>query len=189
MTIYLVIGGSHAGKTSFVLNSFGRDRPCVFRKDLVGLTEYSDCILFGDYTTDKRTKGTDTITRSWLDRLFPQIEKLLPLGKDIVLEGDKIISRPLFDKIAGLGVRVQLIWVKCSLETSLRRNREFHSTAKESTLKGAWKKAENIYKEYYSKFDGIIVYSDTIEDFSEFSLQYCAVHNLLTFGLSDARLF
>ena len=189
MTIYLIIGGSHAGKTSFVLNTFGRGRTGTFRKDLVGLTEYDDCILFGDYIVDKRTKGTDTITRIWLNRLYPQIEKLVPLGKDIVLEGDRIVSRPLFDKIAELGVETVLIWVKCSINTTLERNKAFNSTAQESTLRGAWKRAENIYKEYYRQFNGMIVYSDTIEDFTQFSLQYCAEHNLLTFGSDWMRLF
>ena len=156
-----------------MVNTFIHGREGKFYKDLVGLTEFDDCILFGDYTIDKRTKGTDTITRSWLDRLFPQIEKLIPLGKDIVLEGDKIISRPLFNKIKELNVPVKLFWICCDVSVSLARNRRFNSTAKESTLRGAWTKARNMYYEYCDVFDGTIVYSDEVTDFTKFSLDTC----------------
>lgn len=186
MTIYLIVGGSHSGKTSFVVNTFVRGREGKFYKDLVGLTEFDDCILFGDYLTDKRTKGTDTITRSWLDRLFPQIEKLIPLEKDIVLEGDKIISRPLFNKIAELGVPVKLFWICCDVSVSLERNRKFNSTAKESTLRGAWTKAKNMFYEYQDKFDGEVIYTDEITDFTKFSLYTCERHKI---SVKNDKLF
>ena len=103
--IYLVVGGSCAGKTSFVVNSFVSSDTKVY-KDLVTLTECDNNILFGDYTRESRTKGTDTISRADLDKLAPQIDKLIKEqpNKNIILEGTKIISRNLFNHIMELNV-------------------------------------------------------------------------------------
>ena len=62
--VVVIIGGSHAGKSSFVRNSFVRGRTGELNRDLMPYTEFDDCILIGRYDTgEKRRDGTDSVER------------------------------------------------------------------------------------------------------------------------------
>ena len=168
--IYIIVGPSHAGKTSFTVNSFIHNQDCTYYKDIVGVTECDTCYLIGNYCVDKRAKGSDTVARQEVKFIGEQIKKLVEKNdKDIILEGDKICSRPLLDFIEMLNTKCKLYLITCSLENSLKRNEAFNSTVSTSVLKRVKTKSENIYQLYYDKFDGEYIITDSITDFTKFS--------------------
>lgn len=167
--IYIIVGPSHAGKTSFTANSFIAGQECVYYKDIVGVTECETCYLIGNYVTDKRARGSDMVARQEVKFIADQIIKLLPNGKDIVLEGDKICSHPLLDRLKDSEAKCKLYYIRCSVSTSLKRNKAFNSTVKDSVIKRVATKAKNIYIDYYKDFDGELVDTDDITDFTSFS--------------------
>lgn len=171
--IYLIIGGSCCGKTSFCKNTWLKDCEFELKKDLLFYIETPKVFLIGKYkNVDGRERaGTDTISRSQIGLFFEQVKRLLDKGKDVVLEGDKAVSRKLFDKLLELS-SVKLILITSNYKKSIERNIQNSTIVKESTLKSICTKANNIFKEYKSLMDG--EYIDTsmfsIDDFKTFSL-------------------
>lgn len=169
--IYLIVGGSHAGKTSFVKNSFIRNKQIHVYKDLTWVTETDDCYLLGRYDLDKRAIGTDCISRCEIPVIPEQIDRLLSSNKNnIVLEGDKICSRTVFNHVKSLNVPTKLYWIRVSPEISIQRNKEFNTTVSNKLLKSVCTKAKNIYYEYCDIFDGEIFDTDNESDFKTFSM-------------------
>ena len=171
--IYIIVGPSHAGKTSFTVNSFIHNQECKFYKDIVGVTECDTCYLIGNYCIDKRAKGSDTIARQEVKLIYNQIKKLLDFNnkKDIILEGDKICSHPLLDNIQQLNEPCKLYYIVCDLDISIKRNQQFNSTVSTSVLKRVYTKALNIYNDYHLIFDGEYINTNDIVDFTNFKLQ------------------
>jgi hypothetical protein len=124
--VVVIIGGSHAGKSSFVRNSFVRGRIGELQRDLMPYTEFDDCILIGRYDTgEKRRDGTDSVERKQVGNFAQQVMNLLPKNKTIVLEGMRCVSRPMMNKLLDNGVDVGIIWIHISPETSFARNQAF----------------------------------------------------------------
>ena len=124
--VVVIIGGSHAGKSSFVRNSFVRGRAGELNRDLMPYTEFDDCILIGRYDTgEKRRDGTDSVERKQVGNFAQQVLNLLPKNKTIVLEGMRCVSRPMMNKLLENGVEVGIIWIHISPETSFARNQKF----------------------------------------------------------------
>lgn len=170
--IYIIVGSSCAGKTSFVLNSFTNNN-MILKKDLIKYTECDNNILLGDYTVQKRAKGTDTISRADLGKIAEQIDKFLTdfPDKNIILEGEKIISRNLFNHILELNQDVKMYHIYCDKEVSILRNKRNNSSVNEKTLKAAHTKTENIFNEYRNVFDGEVINTNNIEDFSKLKIE------------------
>lgn len=172
--IYLIVGGSCCGKTSFVKNTWLKDDNFEQKKDLLYYVETEEAILLGKYSNiDGRERaGTDTISRSQIGLMGEQVERLLEKNKDIVLEGDKATSRKLFDKVLSLG-EVSLILITCDIAISLKRNVANQTTVKESTLKAALTKARNIFEEYKTIMNGVEIDTTAffVEDFKQFSMR------------------
>lgn len=166
--IYIIIGPSHAGKTSFTVNSFLKGE-AKYYKDLVGITECDSAFLIGNYLLDKRARGSDTIARQEVSRIPEQILRLVNRGKDIVLEGDKVCSKAVMKAVLSCKERCKLYYIRCSLHTSIERNAQFNSTVSVSVLKRVATKASNIYADFYSLCDGEIIDTDTITNFSKLS--------------------
>lgn len=166
--IYIIVGPSHAGKTSFTANSFIKGE-IQYYKDIVGVTECDTCYLIGNYAIDKRARGSDTVARQHIKFIVDQVDKLVAKndGKDIVLEGDKICSRNIFNHLKKYDCK--LYYIKCSVETSILRNKAFNSTVNDSVLKRTATKAKNFYIEYAEDFDGEMIETDAIQDFTQFS--------------------
>ena len=113
--VVVVIGGSHAGKSSFVRNTFVRGRVGELQRDLMPYTELDDCILIGRYDTgEKRRDGTDSMERKQVGNFAQQVLNLLPKGKPIVLEGMRCVSRPMMNKLLENNVDVGIIWIHIS---------------------------------------------------------------------------
>lgn len=168
--IYLIVGPSHAGKTSFVVNSFIKGQEIKEYKDLIPVSECDNCYLIGRYSISERTKGTDRVSRKDIPLFGEQIKRLLDKGKDIVLEGDKICSHNLFDEIKSWGVPCKLYWVKCSPEKSYERNQVHGSVCKFSHLKAVYSKSRNIFNDYKNDFDGEIIDTENITDFTKLDM-------------------
>lgn len=147
--IYIIVGASCAGKTSFTKNSFVGNRDCTEFKDLITVTENKDYYLIGSYLRDSRTLGSDTVNRQDIHLIAPQVQSLLTDAKydntkDIVLEGDKITSRPLFNSLLELNVPIKLFLIRVSPEISYERNVKNGSRCSYSHLKAVTTKALNI---------------------------------------------
>lgn len=166
--IHLIIGPSCAGKTSFTMNKFIKNRQFKQYKDILDICELDNCFLIGKYELDRRSKGTDTINRKDIKLIKDQVTKLLNKNKDIILDGDKITSHPFFDYIKDLNTDVKLYYIKCSPETSYERNVANNSVCKFKHLKAVCTKANNIYNDYKDYFDSICIETDNIKDFTDF---------------------
>lgn len=165
--IYIIIGTTNAGKSSLTKNTFIRGRDIIVRKDITTISETGDCILIGDYSRKDRRAGTDTIARQDIVKMGEQVESLIDLNKDIVLEGTRCISRPLFNKLLSLNVDITLIWVQCSVETSYKRTNESISLR---MCKRDYSASRNIFEEYKDRMNGIIINTEDTKDFTKLHL-------------------
>lgn len=160
--IYIVIGQSGAGKTTFVKDKFLKE-PFELVSDEIAYTVCANGIYaLGKYGIDKRTEGTDTLAYNSKEKIKKQIEKLKT--KDIVLEGDRINNKEIFDFIKSLGVDVKLYLITCSLKTSMERLRKAGSTISVPFVKTTKTKSKNMYLNYANKFNGEIINTEEIKD-------------------------
>ena len=171
--IYLIIGGSCCGKTSFVKNTWLKGKNFQTKKDILYYVETDEAIIIGKYSNidGRERSGTDTISRSQVGLIGEQVKRLLTFGKAIILDGDKATSRKLFNILLTMG-KVQLILIHCTIDISLMRNREQNTIVRESTLKAILTKAKNIFGEYRDVMNGIEIDTSnfTISDFKNYSL-------------------
>lgn len=165
--IYLIVGASCSGKTSFTYNSFLKGKEFTQTKDILDYCETNDTILLGKWDREGRTKGSDTINRVDIPLINSWIAKMLESNKDIVLEGDKITSRTIFNYIKELNIPCKLYWIKVEPETSYERNMSNGSTCSFKHLKAVTTKAQNIFIEYCDLFSGEVVDTNKLsrEDF------------------------
>lgn len=169
--IYLIIGPSCSGKTQLVTNSFIKDSKMSCYKDLVKVTETDYSILIGDYTSDKKVRGTDRISRSQLKLIAPQIIKSFSeTNLDVVAEGINICWSFVLDALLPYRDNIMLIYLNCSKETSLSRNRQLNSELNEAWFKSVWTRSNNIFNKYCSIYNSWIIDTDSIIDFSNISL-------------------
>ena len=122
--VVVVIGGSHAGKSSFVRNTFVRGRTGELQRDLMPYTELDDCILIGRYDTgERRRDGTDSVERKQVGNFAQQVLNLLPKGKPIVMEGMRCVSRPMMNKLLENNIDVGIIWIHISQMSAFRETK------------------------------------------------------------------
>lgn len=160
--IYIILGGSRAGKTTFTINTFLRCESSEY-KDLITLTETDSAILFGTYRSDDRRKGTDTTNRKDILVYFSQIEKLKEKKKDIVLEGTRV-SGKLLQQLFVSGYDVQLIWIKASPNKILERNRNAGNTQTTHHFIAEVTKAQYAFWRYALLCNGVIYDTDSINE-------------------------
>lgn len=128
------------------------DSYIAYTKDANGL------LALGKYGIGKRTEGTDTLPYN----AKANIKRFLRENsdKDILIEGDRINNREIFDFIAALGVEVKLYIVVCSLKTSMERLRAAGSTITPKFVKATKTKSKRIYLEYARRFNGEVIRTD-----------------------------
>lgn len=171
--VYLIVGGSCAGKSSFVKNRWVKNHKGQMKKDILPYFETENAILIGIYDEEKgRRIGTDRINRHDIPDFLPQIIKFYNeySNKDIILEGDKIVSRPLWNELIKNNIKCKVYLIYCSKETSIKRNRANGSTNTDGSLKASCTRAINIFNEYKDIFDGEIISSENVNDFSKFGI-------------------
>lgn len=172
--IYLVVGASCSGKSSFVKNRFIRDNELIVYKYKTWLTETEDTILFGKYTNNSERErcGVDTIAYQEQGQvMIDQLDVCMLQNKeekDIVLEGVKVASSPLMEHILKCGYQCVLVYVWCSCNTSIERNKKNGSVQNERSLKIAYSRCDNFYKKYKDYVPTVVINSEAITDFKNY---------------------
>lgn len=155
---YIIIGQSGAGKTTFVKTRFLTGQTKVV-EDII---PYSVCengiIALGRYNIGKRTEGTDTLSYSAKEKIKRQLSKLR--GKDVVLEGDRINCREIFEYISTLNVEVKMYLITCKLSTSIKRLRSAGSAITPSFVKTTKTKSLRMFLDYNQRFHGEVINTD-----------------------------
>lgn len=153
--IYIVIGQSGSGKTTFV-----KQRWLAGDSQIVeGHVPYTLCegrALIGKYDVGLRTEGTDTLPYNALPRILKQIDHLYP-HMDIVLEGDRINNRRLFEHILRRGYAAKLYLLRCPLTTSMKRLRAAGSKITPTFVKATRTKSERNFLRYAAAMNGEVV--------------------------------
>ena len=196
-TVYVIIGPSNSGKTMFVSNSFINGHKCKYYKDIMGITETESTYLIGNWLLDKRVRGTDVVARQYLGKIFEQIECLHNINpeKDFVLEGFKIHSRPLLNKLIDAGYIVELYYLYCSLETSRSRNFACDPTSTATYRLHNWiyVSAKNLYLAYKDKIVCHFMNTERLtsyEDFCNLNLDtFIEDDDSVLFDMKGTRLF
>jgi hypothetical protein len=118
--------------------------------------------------------GSDTIAKQHIHLIPEQIKRLLENnpGKDIVVDGNKCSSRPIFNAIMKLvpSSQLKLYWIKCTPEVSYIRNKRNDSTCSFTHLKSVCTRTMNLFFDYEDKMNGEIIDTTNITDFSTFSI-------------------
>lgn len=155
---YIIIGQSGSGKTTFAKTNFLTE-PIEIIEDIIPYSKCSNGILaLGRYGIGKRTEGTDTLSYSAKEKIKKQLKKLK--GENVLLEGDRINNKEIFDFISSLGVEVKLYLVTCSLKTSMERLRAAGSTITPTFVKTTKTKSKNMFLEYGKRFRGEVINTD-----------------------------
>jgi hypothetical protein len=115
-------------------------------------------IALGKYGIGKRTEGTDTLPYNAKDRIKTFLKK--HKDKDILLEGDRINNREIFEFISSLGVETKLYLITCSLKTSMERLRAAGSTITPAFVKTTKTKSKRMFLEYAKRFHGEVINTD-----------------------------
>lgn len=156
---YIVIGQSGAGKTTFVRQNLIREPFTIEDGGEVAYTIDADGkAVLGRYGIGKRTEGTDTLAYNAKEKIKRQLKELR--SQTVVLEGDRINNREIFDFIALLGVEVKLYLITCSLRTSMERLRAAGSTITPTFVKTTKTKSRNMFLEYKDRFHGEVIKTD-----------------------------
>lgn len=143
MSIYIVIGQSASGKTTYVTKNFiteelqRLDKP--FKHTISGKN-----LLLGHYGLERRCCGTDTMSMSILPFLIEHFKEVLNKSENIIGEGDRINNQKFFDYIKNLNIPVKVILFECSIEESLKRLKEAGSTIGETFVKTTKTKAKRM---------------------------------------------
>jgi len=140
--ITIVIGQAGSGKTTFVKNKFITPDCNYHLFDIpIKYTSCKDILLLGDYVSNKRCLGTDTLAYNAL----PKIIEFIKENKEhhIIAEGDRINNKRFFEEISKLKIPVEVYVLSCSLEESIKRLRKEGSKIKESYVKRTMTKTKN----------------------------------------------
>ncbi len=154
--VYIIIGQSGSGKTTFVRQKFLSGETRIV-EDVIPYTVCGNTAALGRYGIGKRTEGTDTLSYNSQERIKELLPVLIKKGYDVVMEGDRINSPAMFDYVSKLGTEVKLYLVKCSVLTSMERLQAAGSTITMSFVKATKTKAKRNFLRYAKVFDGEII--------------------------------
>lgn len=154
--IYIVIGQSGSGKTTFVKKHFLNGKTQII-EDEIPYTICGNIAAIGRYNIKKRTEGTDTLSYNSQNKIKSVLCKLIKKGYDIIMEGDRINTSDMFDYVKGLGQEVKLFLVKCSILTSMERLQKAGSTISISFIKATKTKSNKNFIKYAVIFHGEII--------------------------------
>jgi hypothetical protein len=171
--IYLIIGGTCCGKTSFVKNTWLKGRAFEAKKDILHYVETEEVIILGKWSNidGRERSGTDTISRSQIHLIGEQVKSLLKHNKDIVVEGDKATFRKVFNELLEVGP-IKLFHITSTIDKIIDRYYTNGSSSSLSSVKASRTKAANIFMEYKDMMNGEEVDTSGLneEDFKTLSL-------------------
>lgn len=154
--IYIIIGQSGSGKTTFVKQKFLCGETKII-EDIIPYTVCGKIAALGRYNIGKRTEGTDTLSYNSQERIKELLLALTKKGYDIVMEGDRINTPDMLEYVKAMGTDVKLYLVKCSLLTSMERLQKAGSTITLSFVKATKTKAKRNFLRYGKIFNGEII--------------------------------
>lgn len=154
--IYIIIGQSGSGKTTFVKQKFLSGDTKII-EDVIPYTVSGGTAALGRYGIGKRTEGTDTLSYNSQERIKELLPVLIKKGYDVVMEGDRINTPDMFEYVKSLSVEVKLYLVKCSLLTSMERLQAAGSMITMSFVKATKTKAKRNFLRYAKSFNGEII--------------------------------
>jgi len=155
--IYIVIGQSGAGKTTFVKERFIKGDTMIVN-DIVPCTISKGVVLIGKYNVGLRTEGTDCLPYNALGKIEKQVEKL---NKGVVVvEGDRINNNEFFNFLINKRLEGKLYLITCSVETSIKRLRNAGSKITEKFVRATRTKSINNFIKYRYFFDGEEICTD-----------------------------
>ena len=159
--IYVVIGQSGAGKTTFCKTRFLTAPFEPVEGYPVACTRSGEIYALGKYGIGIRTEGTDTLSYSAAPKIIQTVKALIHDGhKGILMEGDRVNNDKMFLFLATVGVPVKLYLVTCSLRTSMSRLRESGSKITETFVKTTKTKAANRFMKWGQAFHGEVIETD-----------------------------
>lgn len=173
--IYVIVGASCSGKTTFIKNTWSPNEKAIEEKDIIHYTITQDAILIGRYMSDKRLCGCDRISRCMTKRICEQVKRLLKKYgkiKNIVLDGDRITLSSIMDELLTFENDVTLLLITCSQEISIQRNLE-NGYSNKKVLKAVYTKSLNFFEKYYDKVKtAMYIYTDGFSenDFKHFNI-------------------
>jgi hypothetical protein len=115
VVVYIVVGQSGSGKTTFVKNRWAVGEGRIVEEPIPH-TIYQDgsVALVGRYGLDGvRTEGTDTLSYSALPRILDFIDRN-HRRFDIVCEGDRINTPKFFEFLIARRIPAKLFLTQCS---------------------------------------------------------------------------
>jgi len=151
--IYIIIGQSGAGKTTYVKERWLKE-PFEAKEDIVSYVVSGNVALIGKYGIGIRTEGTDTLSYNSAGKILSQIKRLYP-SYDIVIEGDRINSERVFKSLSKLDCKLYL--VTTSLKNSMERLRAGGSSITPSFVKATKTKSANRFLKYADTMNGEII--------------------------------
>lgn len=134
--IIIIIGQSGAGKSTAVKSNYLEPNMELKKQPIKHTTNEETCLI-GDYKTDRRCVGTDTLPYDALQDIINFIKQNKDQYERIVAEGDRINNKKFFKNLLKLQEPLKIIIFKCSLEKSKKRlpnqNPSFIKTTKTKT--------------------------------------------------------
>lgn len=159
--IYVVIGQSGAGKTTFCKNKILTVPFELADGYPVACTKSGDVYAIGKYGIGIRTEGTDTLSYSALPKIIDTVKMLTQDGhNDILMEGDRINNDKMFLFLSTLNIPVKLYLIQCSIPTSLSRLRKSGSKITETFIKTTRTKALKRFMKWGRIFNGEVISTD-----------------------------
>lgn len=155
--LYIVIGQSGAGKTSYVKDRWAQGQG-VIQMTPIPHTLYDDgkTILLGKYGIGIRTEGTDTLPYTILPKALQFINSMHRQA-DIIVEGDRINSTKFFDFVIAHRIPAKLILLTCTESESITRLRVAGSKITPKFVKGTKTKSRNHYMKYRGRMSGEVI--------------------------------
>jgi len=139
--ITIIIGQAGCGKTTYVKNTFAIGNG-IYNTIPIKHTLYGNNLLIGDYVSDKRCLGTDTLAYNVLPKIIEFIKDNCQKF-NIVAEGDRINNKKFFEEISSFNVAAEVVVLTCSLEESIKRLRQNGSKITEKFVKATRTKTLN----------------------------------------------
>ncbi len=147
--IYVVIGQSGSGKTTYVLNRWLKvGRMETLTGYPVPVTRCGNVRLIGVYDLQRRELGTDKLPYNSVAKVLDTIDLLVAEGAEIVMEGDRINNSRVFEHLVRHKYPFKLILCRCSIQTSLNRLRAAGSSITPQFVKATATKSRRNFLTY-----------------------------------------
>lgn len=167
--LHIIFGQSASGKTTFVKNSFIKNQEMVLVTSPIKHTLVGTSMLVGDYTSDKRCLGTDTLSYTVVGLIKELIKNNLNTYADIVVEGDRINTKDFMEFVVNLKTQVKFYYFTCSVADSVQRRETTGSSGNETFVKTTRTKSNNVLQYLKSLGQEVTIVDTTriIENFQK----------------------